>query len=127
MLVEFSGIQDAGKTTLCSDVCKHIPGARLSRGTSDNQRFVRFARTHQLLHGLRVPQLFFRCLPFARSIEELELSGRLCCYERHKGTLDRAKVNILEESSYHALARLACINGAYLTFAHLIQPPDVFV
>lgn len=127
MLVEFCGIQGAGKTTLSRELCKHIPGARLSRGRSDNQRFVRFGRTHQLLNGLRVPNLFFRCLPFAKSIEELELICRLCCYERHKGTLDRAKVNILEESSYHALARLACINGAYLKFAHLIQPPDVFV
>src|SRR5690625_7786081 len=97
MLVEFCGIQDAGKTTLSRELCKHIPGARLSRGRSDNQRFVRFGRTHQLLNGLRVPQLFFRCLPFARSIEELELICRLCCYERHKGTLDRAKVNIRSE------------------------------
>src|SRR5690625_7422001 len=127
MLVEFCGIQGAGKTTLSRELCKHIPGARLSRGRSDNQRFVRFGRTHQLLNGLRVPNLFFRCLPFARSIEELELICRLCCYDMHKGTLNRSTVNIFEESSYHTLSRLACINCSYMNFSLLLLHPDIFL
>ena len=127
MLVEFCGIQGAGKTTLSRELCKHIPDARLSRGRSDRQRFVKFKRTHTLLDGLRTPRLFFKCLPLARSSEELELITRLCRYEWHKSTLDKTKINILEESSYHALARLACINNRYLVFARDISTPDVLV
>lgn len=127
MLVEFCGIQGTGKTTLSRELCKHIPGAELSRGRSDRQHFVKFKKTHRFLDGLRVPRLFFKCLPLARSSEELELICRLCRYEWHKKTLKKDKINILEESSYHALTRLGCINSQYLNFAPIIAPPDVFV
>ncbi|MDQ2076176.1 AAA family ATPase [Marinimicrobium sp. ABcell2] len=127
MLVEFCGIQGAGKTTLSRELKEQIPGATLSRGRSDRNFLIRFRLLHRILDGLKVPHLFFRCLPKARSKEELELICRLCCYEWHKKTLDDEKVNILEESTYHALARLAGINSGYLKLAAQIAPPDIFV
>ena len=127
MIIEFVGIQGAGKSTLArelstlSDLPCHV-GLKPRQGNMYRRWLSRLG------DFAAVPDLALRCVPGITSPRTAILFARLCRYERYMRALKRDKgIHILEEGPIHGIARLGTNDLRNFDLIHRVSVPYLIV